>query len=968
MLAAVVVLLQAPLIRAGAGAMQASGLLGQHNYNLGSDNENGANTTGLSAPTRSVVDNQHHLFVADSGNNRVLVYDLANDGSLASGNAVAQLGQSSFFDGGCSGASPSAICTPTGLAVDNAHHRLFVTDSVNSRILIFDLAANNLPASQTATFVLGQPDLMSSGCNQNASASAATLCLPGALQLDQSAHQLYVADYGNSRVLAYDLQNNGTPASGTASAVLGQSDFSQSACNQNASLSAATLCYPQGLALDPSARILYVADSSNSRVLGFSLESDGTPASTTAAYVLGQSDMTTYNPGCSWNNNATSDSTLCVPLGLAIDSASHHLYVADSSNSRLVIYNLNADDSPANATASLLLGQTSSTAHACNQGNSLGATTLCAPGDVWLDAQTQTLFISDTNNNRLSAFMLDAGSPISSEASFAVGQASLSSNNPNGVSMPNASGLGLPVGAAIDGTNHTIFIVDSGNNRVVEHSLSAQNTLVNNAASAVLGQSDLVHGGCNVGGVSASSLCNPFGGVVLDSGNHRLFVSDSGNNRVLVYDLTNTNQPSGRVAAFVLGQGSLTAFSSNGCSDTAASLCAPRGLALDQANHRLFVADSGNNRVLSFRLTSDDAPSGVQADAVLGQNDFGLSGCSDVTAASLCDPSALALDAAGHRLFVSDTNDNRVLVYQLADDNQLTAPLNQSAYGVVGEPNFTTSTCTASASGLCWPSGLAYDDNNDRLIVSDDGNNRILLYDLGHVGSAGMAATGVLGQSSFSTDSCCSVGQHSLNVVNDPQLTYDSADHRLFVPDIGFNRLLTYDFIRLVTGALGNGKVGDAYNATLSSANAQGQVSYAITRGALPAGLKLDSSSGTISGKPTATGTNTFEVTVSDGFGDAGAVQDSRQFTIVVSAAGGVDELDQSDSAIASSAGSSADAPWPRPPNAQSGHAAGHAAIRAGKSSSGWIAATIALATIAGYGAYAAGWYQKMLRWLRHIL
>lgn len=72
------------------------------------------------------------------------------------------------------------------------------------------------------------------------------------------------------------------------------------------------------------------------------------------------------------------------------------------------------------------------------------------------------------------------------------------------------------------------------------------------------------------------------------------------------------------------------------------------------------------------------------------------------------------------------------------------------------------------------------------------------------------------------------------------------------------------------SGALAYGTAGTAYSTSFSQTGALGAPSYAITAGALPPGLML-STSGTISGTPTATGTFNFTVTCSDASGCSGS-------------------------------------------------------------------------------------------------
>lgn len=67
-----------------------------------------------------------------------------------------------------------------------------------------------------------------------------------------------------------------------------------------------------------------------------------------------------------------------------------------------------------------------------------------------------------------------------------------------------------------------------------------------------------------------------------------------------------------------------------------------------------------------------------------------------------------------------------------------------------------------------------------------------------------------------------------------------------------------------VTDTVTDGTVGDAYNASLIPANGAQPYTYAVTSGALPAGLSLDPNFGIISGTPTATGTSNATITVTD--------------------------------------------------------------------------------------------------------
>ncbi len=72
-----------------------------------------------------------------------------------------------------------------------------------------------------------------------------------------------------------------------------------------------------------------------------------------------------------------------------------------------------------------------------------------------------------------------------------------------------------------------------------------------------------------------------------------------------------------------------------------------------------------------------------------------------------------------------------------------------------------------------------------------------------------------------------------------------------------------YAGLTITTTSLPNGTVKSAYSATLKSAGGTSPITWSVSQGSLPAGLSL-SSSGTISGTPTAAGTSNFTVSATD--------------------------------------------------------------------------------------------------------
>src|SRR2546426_5069645 len=83
--------------------------------------------------------------------------------------------------------------------------------------------------------------------------------------------------------------------------------------------------------------------------------------------------------------------------------------------------------------------------------------------------------------------------------------------------------------------------------------------------------------------------------------------------------------------------------------------------------------------------------------------------------------------------------------------------------------------------------------------------------------------------------------------------------------------------LSITTTSLPSGTVGVAYSATLSGAGGTPPYTWSLTTGSLPPGLAL-STSGTISGAPTAAGSYSFTIQASD----SGGQKASQAFAVSV--------------------------------------------------------------------------------------
>ncbi len=289
------------------------------------------------------------------------------------------------------------------------------------------------------------------------------------------------------------------------------------------------------------------------------------------------------------------------------------------------------------------------------------------------------------------------------------------------------------------------------------------------------------------GATTAAGLSNP-GGIAIDTRSfpYRAYVADTNHHRVLIWNDVSA-MIMGMPANGVLGQVNFTASSANQGGSTAAnSLNGPEGLAVDPNNGALWVADSGNHRILHFTAP---VASLASADLLLGQADFTSSSANrggPAAADSLNLPMQVACDSFS-RLAVADRNNHRVLYFS---DPTLSTSANQ-VWGQGG--SFSTALnnlgSTPSSASLSFPQGVAIDAS--RLWVSDTANHRVMGYSLAPLSQTAFV---VLGQVNFNANLA---GQGSLTPsaqsLSSPQgLGLDSSG-RLFVADSGFSRVLGWN-------------------------------------------------------------------------------------------------------------------------------------------------------------------------------
>jgi hypothetical protein len=203
------------------------------------------------------------LFVADTGNRRVLIWDQLPQENGQPADRV--LGQPTLHHrDGNGGGDPTAASMRWGHSLAIWHGNLVLADAGNNRIMIWDgiPEANNAPCAA----VLGQVDFTQVEINQGVYLPSATsLSMPYGVTV--AGDWLLVADTANSRLLGWQYQKDLRSLHGAAAdALIGQLDFQSKGENRSYGLPTRdSLCWTY--AVQGCGDTIAIADSGNNRIL-----------------------------------------------------------------------------------------------------------------------------------------------------------------------------------------------------------------------------------------------------------------------------------------------------------------------------------------------------------------------------------------------------------------------------------------------------------------------------------------------------------------------------------------------------------------------------------------------------------------------------------------------------------------------------------------------------------------------------
>jgi uncharacterized protein (TIGR03437 family) len=607
-------------------------------------------------------------------------------------------------------ATAAQLDTPLGLAFDKVNGALYIADSENEVIrkvvistgVISTVAGNGNEGAGT----------------DNKAATKSALDTPVAVAVDASGN-FYIADSANNKIRKV------TVSTGIITTVAGNGTYDYT--GDKGLATAATLAYPEGVAVDASGNI-YIADTENEVIrkvtastgiittyAGNGVESDGGdggPATAAnfdypwdvAVDAAGNLYIADYynweirkvtastgiidtvagdeNWGLGGDGGPAIDASIGWPTGVAVD-ASNNFYIAQYEMGVVRKVSAGVMGTIAGVGLPAQLG---------DGGPALQAF-LFDPVAVAADA-AGNVYIADDETNRVRKVTADGNI------------ATLAGNSVYG-----STGDGFPAGSA-ELEDPDSLAMDSAGNLYIAEDYDLRKITPAGTISSV------ASGGLAELGVSTS--------VALDNAAGNIYVADPDN--FVVWKVTSAG-----VASIFAGNGT-AGYSGDGGQATLAELDEPSGLAVD-AQGNVYIADDENSNVRKV------TPAGIIS-TFAGSGTFDCTGDGgQAAAAALSSPEGMAVDSAGN-LYIADYDCSEIRMVAPSGIISTIAGTGNDGYSGDGGP--------ATAAEIDSPSDVKVDSHGN-IYIADTGN--AVIRKLTAPGTAQISAAGVVNAASFKSGS-----------------------------------------------------------------------------------------------------------------------------------------------------------------------------------------------------------------------
>ncbi len=585
------------------------------------------------------------MYIADTSNNAIRKVNMSN------GVVTTLAGNKSGGDAAGYGTA-ARFSAPTALCADPTGNTLYVADTGNSRIKGIN-AATGLVYNISGIGYAGYLD---------GSAALSRFSYPMGIAADPTGRYVYVSDTSNYRIRRIDMSLNTVDT--VAGAVLnGYQDGSGTSAKFN---------FPQGIDINDSGTIIYVADTWNQCVRKVDLANN-----TACSLVAGNTLSSYYVEG---TGNAAG---FFRPADVSLDNNANVLYVADTLHNMIRKIDLST-------------GATSPVAGTLTAGsiNGIGTAALFSqPNGVFFSQDDGKVYVADTVNS----FIRDIYPANSNSVTRFCG---MSQYDGDGNTLPSAT-FNAPSDVAVNTLTSRVYIADSSNHviRMIDE---------NGVISTIAGDGKQ---GYNLGIGAVAEFSNPKS-IALDPLDNRLYVSDTNNNRIMAIDLADPNYTVSLIAgsgaaAFNDATGSLAAFKN------------PAEIDVDYIGKRVFVADAGNNRIRMITLSTGAVTT------VAGKDTTGYSTGQTIGTATFMNPEGIVYHAGSpgqfsDGLFIADTGHNMIRRLPIGSSVTVTVA---DITGLNSSPSYVDGVLTSAR--FYNPSRVTLDFVNWMLYVSDSNNHAV---------------------------------------------------------------------------------------------------------------------------------------------------------------------------------------------------------------------------------------------------